>query len=888
METKDWHSLDVNEVLRILDSTNAGLSSSEVSRRLEKYGPNELKEEKGVSPLKILAEQFTQFLIIILIVATTISLLLGEVADAVVIFAIVIASAVLGFIQEYRASRAVEALKKLVTTTVTVIRDGGEMRVRSSEVVPGDIVALWAGDKVTADARVLMSNSLMLNEAALTGESEPVEKDSPPLPIETGLYARRNMVFAGTVVTYGRGNAVVTSTGMATEFGKIASMMQTVEVEQTPLEKRMTHLGHTLGVISFIVVGVVFALGLLRGHEMLAMFLWAVSLAVAAVPEALPAVVTGALAVGMQMMARRNAIVKRLPAVETLGSTSVICSDKTGTLTKGEMTVRELYLEGRIIKVTGVGYTPEGEFVDGSPDKERPLLMAALLCNDARLVRSEGLWRIEGDPTEGALIVLASKSGLVHEEIAAQHPRVGEIVFSSERKRMTTVHRAGDGRLTAYMKGAPEVVLERCSGLLVGGRVLKMTEKERSSILEANESMAKQALRVLSLAYREIPVGTEKFSEDLEHDMIFIGLVGMIDPPREEAKTAVKLCAEAGIKTVMITGDNKYTAMAVARELGILDNDRVLTGGELEKMSGEEFDKIVEEVSVYARTSPADKMRIVKALKKKGHIVAVTGDGVNDAPALKASDIGVAMGITGTEATKEAADMILLDDNFATLVSAVERGRIIYTNIKKFLAYLLSSNVGELLLLLSAGLLGLPFPLITIQILWINLVTDGLPAIALGVDPPEPDTMKHPPRRPDESVFTPYVKNIILTVSILMTVTLIPLFYLYDPTFEDSGLLKARTVVFTSIVMFEMFNAFNCRSERHSILYVGPFKNPYLLVAVASSILLQLAVIYLPTLQPYFGTVPLDLTDWLAIIAVSATGLIGVEAVKLLLRRRGK
>ncbi len=878
----------MNEILRILDSTNAGLSSSEVSKRLEKYGPNELKEEKGVSPLKILAEQFTQFLIIILIVATTISLLLGEVADAVVIFAIVIASAVLGFIQEYRASRAVEALKKLVTTTVTVIRDGGEMRVRSSEVVPGDIVALWAGDKVTADARVLMSNSLMLNEAALTGESEPVEKDSSPLPVETGLYARRNMVFAGTVVTYGHGNAVVTSTGMATEFGKIASMMQTVEVEQTPLEKRMTHLGRVLGVISFIVVGVVFALGLLRGHEMLAMFLWAVSLAVAAVPEALPAVVTGALAVGMQMMARRNAIVKRLPAVETLGSTSVICSDKTGTLTKGEMTVRELYLEGRIIKVTGVGYTPEGEFVDGSPDKKGPFLMAALLCNDARLMRSEGLWRIEGDPTEGALIVLASKSGLVHEAVSAQHPRVGEIVFSSERKRMTTVHRAGDGRLTAYMKGAPEVVLERCSGLLVGGRVLKMTEKERSSILEANESMAKQALRVLSLAYREIPAGTEKFSEDLEHDMIFLGLVGMIDPPREAAKTAVKLCAEAGIKTVMITGDNKYTAMAVARELGILDNDRVLTGGELEKMSGEEFDKIVEEVSVYARTSPADKMRIVKALKKKGHIVAVTGDGVNDAPALKASDIGVAMGITGTEATKEAADMILLDDNFATLVSAVERGRIIYTNIKKFLAYLLSSNVGELLLLLSAGLLGLPFPLITIQILWINLVTDGLPAIALGVDPPEPDTMKHPPRRPDESVFTPYVKNIILTVSILMTITLIPLFYLYNPTFEDTGLLKARTVIFTSIVMFEMFNAFNCRSERHSILYVGPFKNPYLLIAVASSILLQLAVIYLPTLQPYFGTVPLDLTDWLAIIAVSATGLIGVEAVKLLLRRRGK
>ncbi|MFQ6134676.1 MAG: cation-translocating P-type ATPase, partial [Nitrososphaerales archaeon] len=611
-----------------------------------------------------------------------------------------------------------------------------------------------------------------------------------------------------------------------------------------------------------------------------------VSLAVAAVPEALPEVVTGSLAMGMQMMAKRKAIVRRLPAVETLGSTSVICSDKTGTLTKGEMTVRELYFSRRRVEVTGVGYTPKGEFVGGSPDKDGPFMQAALLCNDARLVRSNGSWSVEGDPTEGALTVLALKSGLVQEEVAGRYPRAGEVVFSSERKRMTTVHRTPDGRLLAYMKGAPEVILERCSNLLVEGRLLKLTGRERDEILAENESMAKKALRVLGFAYREIPPDTESFTEDLERDMIFTGLAGMIDPPREEAKRAVELCAEAGIKTVMITGDNKYTAIAIARELGILDSGRVLTGEDLEKMSGEEFEGIVGDVSVYARVSPGDKMKIVQALKKKGHIVAATGDGVNDAPALKASDIGVAMGITGTEATKEASDMILLDDNFATLVSAVERGRVIYTNIKKFLAYLLSSNVGELLIMLSAGLMGLPLPLITIQILWVNLVTDGLPAIALGVDPPEQDIMKYPPRKPDETVFTSGIKAIILTVSIFMTITLIPLFYTYGLVFEETGLLKARTIIFTSIVMFEVFNTFNCRSERHSILHVGPFKNRYLLIALASSIILQLAVIYIPMLQPSFGTVPLDILDWLIIIGVSATGLIGVEAVKAFLKRK--
>ncbi|HEY4699560.1 MAG TPA: HAD-IC family P-type ATPase, partial [Nitrososphaerales archaeon] len=725
----NWHTLNADTVLNLLGSSRSGLSNEESARRLEKYGPNELKEEEKVSPLKIIVEQFKQFLIIILLVATTISLFLGELTDAVVIFAIVIASAVLGFVQEYRASKAVEALKKLVTTTVTVIREGSENRIPSSQVVPGDLIQLTAGDKITSDARIISENNLKTNEAALTGESELVEKEDTPLPVETGIYARRNMVFAGTVVAYGRAKAVATTTGMRSEFGKIAALIETVEIEKTPLEKKMQHLGRTLGIISFAIVGVVFTIGILRGNEFLDMLLWSISLAVAAVPEALPAVVTGALALGMTAMAKQKAIVKRLPAVETLGSTSVICSDKTGTLTKGEMTVTEIYLNWTRINVTGVGYTPTGEFIGKAPDKEGEFMKSIALCNDSKVFQSYGSWKVEGDPTEGALTVLALKRGVSLEQLNTHNPRINEIVFSSERKRMTTIHRTTDGHILAYMKGAPEIILERCNRIIIEDKIVEITEKMRKDIHLENESMAKRALRVLGLAYTEITLVSNNYDDRIEHNMIFIGLVGMIDPPREEAKQAVKLCSEAGIKTVMITGDNKYTAMAVASELGML-REGAMTGEELDSMSDDDFEKIVDKVSVYARISPGGKMRIVKAFKKKGHIVAATGDGVNDAPALRAADIGVSMGITGTEATKEASDMILMDDNFATLVSAVEKGRVIFTNIKKFLTFLLSSNIGELFIMLTAGLLGAPLPLLTIQILWINLVTDGLPAIA--------------------------------------------------------------------------------------------------------------------------------------------------------------
>ena len=881
----NWHTLNSDTVLNLLGSSRSGLSNEESARRLEKYGPNELKEEEKVSPLKIIVEQFKQFLIIILLVATTISLFLGELTDAVVIFAIVIASAVLGFVQEYRASKAVEALKKLVTTTVTVIREGSENRIPSSQVVPGDLIQLTAGDKITSDARIISENNLKTNEAALTGESELVEKEDTPLPVETGIYARRNMVFAGTVVAYGRAKAVATTTGMRSEFGKIVALIETVEIEKTPLEKKMQQLGRTLGIISFVIVGVVFTIGILRGNEFLEMLLWSISLAVAAVPEALPAVVTGALALGMTAMAKQKAIVKRLPAVETLGSTSVICSDKTGTLTKGEMTVTEIYLNWTRINVTGVGYTPTGEFIGKAPDKEGEFMKSIALCNDSKVFQSYGSWKVEGDPTEGALTVLALKRGVSLEQLNTHNPRINEIVFSSERKRMTTIHRTTDGHILAYMKGAPEIILERCNRIIIEDKIVEITEKMRKDIHLENESMAKRALRVLGLAYTEITLVAKNYDDRVEHNMILIGLVGMIDPPREEAKQAGKLCSEAGIKTVMITGDNKYTAMAVASELGML-REGAMTGEELDSMSDDDFEKIVDKVSVYARISPGGKMRIVKAFKKKGHIVAATGDGVNDAPALRAADIGVSMGITGTEATKEASDMILMDDNFATLVSAVEKGRVIFTNIKKFLTFLLSSNIGELFIMLTAGLLGAPLPLLTSQILWINLVTDGLPAIALGVDPSEPDTMKRTPMKPNESIFTPYVKASILTLSILMTITLIPIFYAYNPALNETSLVKARTVIFTAIMMFEMFNAFNCRSEKNSLFHVGLFKNRFLIAAVSSSIILQLAVVYIPWLQPLFGTTSLNLIDWIVILGSSVTGLIGIEIVKASLRRR--
>ena len=897
---KSWHSMEVDEVLQALRAEKEGLSTEEVQKRLKEYGPNELKKEKRKSPVRLFLEQFTDILIIILLIATALSMAIGEVYDAIVIIAIVIACAVLGFFEEYRAEKALEALKKMTAPTATVLRDGKEVQIQTSEVVPGDILLLYTGDKVPADARLIEAVNMKTDEAPLTGESTPVNKNVKPLPEDTPISDRRNMVFTGTVVVYGRGKAVVTSTGMNTEFGKIAKMVQTVEEEETPLEKRMAHVGKWLGILSVAVCLFVAVFGIIRGRAILDMILWGISLAVAAVPEALPAVVTGALAVGMYRMAKENAIVRRLPAVETLGCTSIICSDKTGTMTKGEMTVERIYVNGKAVKVTGVGYEPQGDFLyedkklDPAKEKElQMLLKAAVLCNDSKLEKTEGRWTVKGDPTEGALVVAAAKAGLWKEEIEKKEPRINEIPFSSERKRMTTVHESGEKKI-AYMKGAPEIVLERCTKVYMNGKARRLTSEIRKQILAINEAMAVQALRNLGFAYKELPESKTSLSEEEEEGFVFLGIMGMIDPPREEVKDAIYMCRKAGIKVVMVTGDHKLTAVAVAKELNLIgekenEEGRVLTGAELDKLSDEEFEKIVENVVIYARVSPEHKVRIVKALRKKGYICAMTGDGVNDAPALKMADIGVAMGITGTEVTKEASDMVLTDDNFATIVRAVKEGREIYDNIKKYLTYLLRCNIMEILVLFIAMMFSREaesaIALTTIQILWVNLTTDGLPAIALGVDPGDPDLMERKPRNPKESIFTTDVKIYLSAVPILMTILLLGTYFY---TLYNYNLMEARTQLFTSIVLMELANAVSARSLKYTVFKVGVFKNKFLWVAILSSLAMQLAVLYIPGVQGLFDVTYPDAFDWIVAITSTLIVFFSIETGKYIASKRRK
>jgi Ca2+-transporting ATPase len=856
------------------------------------FGPNELVEKKKISPLKIFASQFKNFLILILLAAVAVSAVIGESIDAIVIFAIVIACTVLGFSQEYRAEKLMEALKRMAATRARVIRDGEEIDVPTRELVPGDVIVLKAGDRIPADSRLIEALNLKTEEASLTGESAPVEKQTESTPRDAVVGDRKNMVFMGTDATYGRGKAVVVATGMSTEFGKIAEMVQAVEEPPTPLEKRLEKIGKVLVWVLVIVCAIVSVVGIARGQPPRDMFILGVALAVAAVPEALPAVVTVALAIGTQRMAKRNAIVRKLPAVETLGCTTVICSDKTGTLTRNEMTVRKLFVNDKAISVTGEGYEPKGEFwIESSPEKHAIsdpqkdddialLLRISTLCNDARLKTTEGGWTIEGDPTEGALTVAAAKAGILQEKLNNQYPRVGEFPFTSERKLMSTIHTTPEGRKVAYVKGAPEVILEKCAFVLQNGKRSRLGKPEKEAILEINQKMASEALRVLGMAYKELPDNKGSLSPgEVESNLIFVGLMGMFDAPREEAIEAIKKCKRAGIKVIMITGDNKNTALAVGKELGL--GGEVLTGAEIDGVSDEELEKKVEDISIYARVSPEHKTRIVKSLKRRGHIVAMTGDGVNDAPALKNSDIGVAMGITGTDVAKEASDIVLVDDNFATIVAAVEEGRGIYDNIKKYLAYLLSCNIAEILVIFTAvGIIGLPLPLVAVQLLWVNLVTDGLPAFALGVDPSDPDIMDRPPRDPNESVFTRSVKALIVGVAAIILLGTLPLFY-WAYGGDKLNLIKAQTMAFTVLIMFEMFNAFNCKSEKHSVFKVGPFSNRFLVAAVIGSIFMQLIVVHVHFFNVLLGTVPLSLLDWALVLAISSTVLIAVEIGKM-------
>ncbi len=892
-----WHSMEVDQVLKGLETDfHRGLKVEEVRSRLEKYGYNELKREEQVSPFTLFINQFKNILIIILLIATVLSGLVGEMLDAALILVIVLFCAVLGFIQEYRAERALEALKKMLSPAITVLRGGKEEEVPTKELVPGDILLLEAGDKIPADARIIQNYTLRCDEAPLTGESVPVGKDTKPLSDSVRVSDRKNTVFTGTTVIYGRAKAAVISTGMNTELGKIAKEVTAIKEEKTPLEKRTEEIGKWLGIISlgicFLVAGISVVREILVGKVdfrfIVTMVMFAVSLAVAAVPEALAAIVTGALAIGMHQMAKRNALIRKMPAVETLGCTTVICSDKTGTLTKGEMTVRKIFSGGRIVEVTGAGYEPMGE-LRGSGTVEvseseplRKLLLGGLLCNDSVLEKIEGKWTVKGDPTEGALVVAAVKAGFHETELKLEHARVEEIPFSSERKRMTTIHEMPDGKRTAFMKGAPEAVLERCARILEEDGVHDLEGAGKNKVLRVNEEMSQGALRVLGLAYRDCSDPIECTEEVLERDMVFLGLVGMIDPPREEAIEAISVCKQVHIKPIMITGDHKLTAVAIAREMGIYqEGDIVLAGEDVKNMTDEELDKIVRKVTVYARVSPMDKLKIVKAWKNQGEVVAMTGDGVNDAPALKHADIGIAMGISGTEVSKEASDMVLSDDNFATIVKAIERGRWIYDNIKKYLTYLLRCNITEVVVIGGVVLISGPeyLPLLPAAILYMNLATDGLPALALGISPPDPDIMQRPPRNPKESVFSWDVRMFILLALFIE----IPFFFFlfYQELFD---IRQARTEIFFLFIFIELIIALNFRSMRYSIFKTPP--HLWLILAILSQVILTLFLIQFSPVREAFGITAPSFFDLKLILGFGVVVFISMEVIKAILRRK--
>jgi P-type Ca2+ transporter type 2C len=891
--------------------TERGLSQAEAHAGLERDGPNELTAEKPVPRWRKFLAQFGDVLVILLLIATAISFALWLMEresalpyEAIAILAVVLLNAVMGFIQQERAESAVGALRKMSADQATVLRDGQRRQIPATELVRGDILLIEEGDTIPADARLIQSTALQTAEAALTGESLPVSKDTDPVNADAGVGDRHNMVFSGTAATYGRGQGVVTATGMQTEMGRIAGLLKVQPEETTPLQTELDRVGKMLGllvvIIAVVMIGTIILVEHVRGFSALFdVLILGVALAVAAVPEGLPAVVTAVLSLGVQRMAKRNAIVRHLAAVETLGSANVIASDKTGTLTKNEMTVRTVVTASGRVDFTGTGYAPVGEVqvrggasLDGALRLElQRALTIADRANNAVLQEHDGRWIVQGDPTEGALLVAARKAGLTDEALDARFERIGEVPFSSQRKLMTTINTDAEcgKELLVFTKGAPDVLLARCALERVGESRRPLSDARRKEILQTNEQLAGDALRTLGVAGRPLPVDAlnrEEVDEHLEQELVFLGLIGMIDPPREEAKKAVARARSAGIRAMMITGDHPKTAAVIAAELGITTDGRAVTGAELEKMPDDALAQTVRDVSVYARVNPEHKLRIVNALQSGGAIVAMTGDGVNDAPALKTADIGVAMGITGTDVSKQAADVILTDDNFATIVAAVEEGRAIFANIRKFLRYLLSSNIGEVMTMffgvLLAKMIGLhaegnavPLPLLATQILWINLVTDGAPALALGVDPPDEGLMKHPPRPHTEGVITRRMWSGIFFVGVIMAAgTLLVLdASLSGGWIEGSGNMRyAQTMAFTTLMMFQLFNVFNARSDERSAFH-RLLRNHWLWTALVLSLILQVAVIYVPFLQNAFSTVSLTAGDWLRCAAVASSVL---------------
>lgn len=893
-----WYNLDEKEVLEKLESNlDQGLSQTESQSRLEKYGRNELKEGKKKSFGQKLAEQFLDPMIIILIIASILSAIMGEWVDSIIIIAIVIVNAVLSLSQEGKAEQAIEALQKLSSPKAKVLRDGKKIDLESPLLVPGDLVLLETGDIIPADLRLVESVNLKIDESSLTGESVAVEKHAQDkLDGEVSLGDRTNMAYSSSIVTYGRGKGLVVATGEDTEIGKIATSLSQYQEEQTPLQRKLAGLSKTLGILVVGVCVLVFIVGILYKLELIENLLTSVSLAVAAIPEGLPAIVTIVLSLGMGRMAKKNAIVKKLLAVETLGTTTVICSDKTGTLTQNEMTVKKAYAAGEIFDVTGTGYDPKGQILLDQEEvqglEESPLerlLHVAVLANDASLEEHPEGFKMLGDPTEGSLLSFAGKADIRQEDLEASYPRKAEIPFDSSRKMMTTFHQVGD-QAYSYTKGAPDMVLERCSQVLTRDGIIDLTDQLREEILAVNSSFAQEALRVLSFAFKKTEtIPDQPKIEETEKDMVFVGLVGMIDPAREEVKDAIHQCKTAGIIPIMITGDYLETAVAIAKELKIADSaDQAMTGREMDQLSTEELKKALESKRVFARVSPENKVQIVKALKELGHITAMTGDGVNDAPAIKSADIGIAMGITGTDVAKSTAEVILTDDNFATIVHAVEEGRIIYANIKKFVSFLLSCNIGEVLVILIAILLNMPVPLLPIQLLWLNLLTDSFPALALGMEKGEDDTMYEKPRDPKEPILDKEISITVAIQSIAITIATLGAYVIGLNRYGDSGigLDTARTMAFSTLILAELLRSYSSRSINFTLFHIGIFSNPSLVKATAFSFFLMVLVMYVPFLEELFHLVDIGLHDWIIVLIAAFIPLVLGEVQKVIRFRK--
>jgi len=880
-----WHNLSPDEVLLVLNSRRFGLTATEAKTRLLQYGPNELKGRKKTPPIVVFLRQFLSPLIYILLAAVIVSVIVEHFMDAAVIMGVLLLNAVMGFIQETRAESAMEALIQMAAPRARVRRDGNVKQIPAREIVPGDILLLETGDKVPADARLIEVSNLKVNEATLTGESMAVEKHTKVIGGAVPVTERKNLVYMGTIVTYGRTTAMAVRTGMSTEIGKIATAIQEIKPEKTPLQQSVSKLSQYIIVLFLGILSLLVVVGILKGLGWLEMFLLAVAAAVSAIPEGLPAVVTVVLAVGMRIMARRNAIIRKLVAVETLGSATVICSDKTGTLTLNEMTVRRLYVDGGWVEVTGEGYGPWGELCRNgqviNPGSEQALtlhLRIGALCNDALLTCEREFCSIYGDPTEGALVVAAAKAGMNKEELEKTFPRLDEIPFQSEKQYMVTLHPRDGGRVV-YVKGSVERLLSLSRYLVKGNGIVPLEEGDVQAIMQANISMAREAMRVIATAYVNLPPEFKELrDEDIRGNLVFVGLAGMVDPPREEAKEAVRLCKQAGIKAVMITGDHRVTAESIAHQLDLSPGEAI-TGAELQEMSDEELSRRIDGISVFARIEPLHKLRIVNAFKNHGHVVAMTGDGVNDAPALKAANIGIAMGITGTDVAKEASDMVLADDNFASVVAAVDEGRAIFNRLRNVIFFLLSTNLGELLALILSILFIGKAPLLAVQILWVNVVTDTAVAIPLGLEPKFGDELKQPPRHPKVGLIFP---GLLLRIGFMAILMSVGIFLIFNWAQARMSLEEARTLAFCSMVAFEWFRAFNARSDEHTLFRLGIFRNRWLVVSILIAIMLQLAVIYVPFLQMAFNTVPLGIDKW-GIAILAGGSLFVIEEIRKVL-----